>query len=1220
MKNYKIMNIRDEIVDAVLKEIVGPDPKPKYKDKTTGEEILLASVHGSPKSRYGAGMLYPQQAINNEIEYPGEGQEETKEEPDINEDHADDLIKSERSNNGAGDEKDEEPVGMANQYLPSAMGFTVRFKRQDDDEIKLLIRSAFYNKGKDKKPTKELKDGKIVAYTNKDGKTYDSDYWTRQPIKPDLLSLKLNSLIPQDKKSYYKVINKSTDGSDWLVLRVFDRTTSIDREENLLTYTFVLINALHSVTDDSTNPNKILYQNELTLTTDSTSLIEPYKEKELRSDTNEEKELNLLYRNKRVYSIGHGTSVEWKVEENNTSIYEIVKQIKTSVIPVYDLPQVAPTAKVSLSMLELSDIGDWEKAKESLKILKKRYEAWIEGQDTLTDTDEFKNYREAAKSNIEKCNISLSRIDKGIDLLLKADLDSDLVKCFRWMNRSMIWQQQRSKAKIRKWQKTGKGKNQRLTLDYLDEDLKTTTFDSLEDFHKGKNNGKWRPFQLAFVLMNIESIIDPKSKEREIVDLIWFPTGGGKTEAYLGLTAFNIFFRRIKGKKESNWDYYGGTTVLMRYTLRLLTTQQYERAASLICACDLIRLENKIQREEELQFGELGEEPISIGLWVGGSSTPNKVSDARTDLYKLEKDAKQEYNFVVMKCPCCGTQIGKVDGANFNDTESNRTRGIHREDGKMGEVYFQCDNSSCEYSEIPLPLQVVDDSIYKNPPTLLLGTVDKFAMIPWKKEAGNLFGFRKEDSKNVHRICPPELIIQDELHLIAGPLGTMVGLYETMVQTLCNDYSKAKPPFISIDDNAFVAPKIIASSATISRAHDQVKNLYAKTPNQVSIFPAQGLSFGDTWFSEEKSLDELDDAGMQKYPGRRYVGILASGYPSAQTAIVRTYAMVLQRIKELSNLSKVESMDYYWTLLGYFNSIRELGGASSLVYGDVVERLSQIQSRDLIIKDEKRYLNRIEELTSRVSSSEIPVILKKLETKYSSGKTTALDICLATNMVATGVDISRLGLMFIHGQPKTTAEYIQASSRVGRRVPEGPGVIFTMYSPSKPRDKSHYEQFQGYHSRIYSNVEPTSVTPFSINAREKGLHAVLISLVRHFSAGSLWENPIITSDEYHKLTLIVEKLIKERCEIIDLDELSNTMKLLNKRIDSWKVGGAEKYGDAANSGILREEEFYPLMYASSAEVREDVKNRHTPFATSTSMRGVDSESILSVYSNSDNNE
>lgn len=1215
------MNIRDEIVEAVIREIVGPDPKPKYKDETTGEEILLASVHGAPKSRYGAGMLYPQQAINNENEYGGEDHDETFDDSDDDENHREGLDKNKRSNNGAGDELDEEPVAMANQYLPSAMGFTVRFRIQEDDEIKLLIRSAYYHKGKDKKQKKQLNDeGQIVTSKDKDGNTFDSDYWTRNPIVPLPLTLNLNVLIPEGAKSYNEVIKKSADGSDWLVLRVFDRTTSEDKEENSLTYTFVLINALHSVTDDSTNPNKILYQNELTLITESTSLIEPYKEKKLKSANDEEIGLNLLYRKKRVYSIGHGTSVEWKVEENHTSDYEIVKQIKTSVIPVYDLPQVAPTSYVNLSMLELSDLGDWDKAKASLISLKDMYQSWIEGIDESTKTTEFDNYREAAKANIGKCKLSLARIDKGIRLLLEADEKSDLVKCFRWMNRAMIWQQQRSKAKIRKWQKAGTGKNKKLVLDYLDEETKIATFSSLEEFHKGKYSGKWRPFQLAFVLMNLESIVNPKSEERKIVDLIWFPTGGGKTEAYLGLTAFNIFYRRIKGKKEANWDYYGGTIVLMRYTLRLLTTQQYERAASLICACDLIRLENIKKRAEEFKCGELGEEPISIGLWVGGDTTPNKVADARAQLNNLKKDPKEEYNFVVMKCPCCGTQIGKVDGVSSYDPEFNRTRGIHKKDGIIGEVYFQCDNNICEYSKIPLPLQVVDESIYKNPPTLLLGTVDKFAMIPWKKEAGNLFGFRKEDPSNMYRICPPELIIQDELHLIAGPLGTMVGLYETMVQTLCNNYNKSKPPFISTDEIEFVAPKVIASSATISRAFEQVTNLYAIiNEDYLSIFPAQGLEFGDTWFSVEKSLEEVD--GIQLFPGRRYVGILASGYPSAQTAIVRTYAMVLQRIKELLPLTEAKTMDYYWTLLGYFNSIRELGGASSLVHGDIVERLGQIQSRDLIIKDEKRYLNRIEELTSRVASSEIPVILKKLETKFNSGKTQALDICLATNMVATGVDISRLGLMFIHGQPKTTAEYIQASSRVGRDVPIGPGIIFTMYSPSKPRDKSHYEQFQGYHSRIYSNVEPTSVTPFSINARQKGLHAVLIALVRHFSEGSLWEKPII-SGELNKLTTIVEKIIEERCKIIDKDELSNTMKLLRKRIESWRVGGAEKYGDAGNYDILHQEEFYPLMYASSAEVSEDVKNRRTPFATSTSMRGVDSESILSVYSsnNGDSNE
>ncbi|HLF52569.1 helicase-related protein [Flavobacterium sp.] len=1213
------MDIRDEILKVVEKEIVGPCPNQNYLDEGTGEEILLASVHGSPKSRYGAGMLYPQQAENNgTVDSEDTTNDSVEDEGQLDNSE---IEKNKSSGYNSGEENDEEPVGMANQYLPSAMGFTVRFKSNEiNDEIWLKINSAHYEKGKDKKPKKEVdKEGNVVYSKKRDGNTFDSDYWIRRPIKPEMFSLNLNSLFINNEKSYNKVLKENSKGENWLILRIFNRTTAEDKAGNMLTVTFVLINALSASTDDASNSNNILFQNELILSTENKSLIEPYKERILASDTDEEKELNLLYRKKRVFSIGHGTSVRWDAEEN-THGRETVKEIRTSVIPVYDLPQVAPTSHVSLSMLELSDLGNWELAKESLKSLKKEYELWIEGFDDLANkSSELENYREAAKSNVEKCKVSLHRISKGIDFLINAEEDSDLVKCFTWMNRAMIWQQQRSKAKIRKWSKTGTGSGQKLVLDYLDGVKQTNNFESLEDFHKGKYNGKWRPFQLAFILMNIESIIDSKSKERKIVDLIWFPTGGGKTEAYLGLTAFNIFYRRMKGKKDSNWDFYGGTTVLMRYTLRLLTTQQYERAASLICACDLIRIENKQLRESKLEFGELGDEPISIGLWVGGTSTPNKNDEARAQLSTLNKDSRAEYNFVVMKCPCCGTQIGKVDNVTGYD-KVLRVKGLYKEDGKNGKVYFQCENTYCEYSKKPLPLQVIDELIYENPPTLLLGTVDKFAMIPWKPDAGKLFGFRKGDSSNQNRICPPELIIQDELHLIAGPLGTMVGLYEAMVQTLCNNYNKTIPPFISLENKEFIVPKIVASSATISRAYEQVKNLYSiQNRNELSIFPAQGLEFGNTWFSEEKSLDDLDEEGNQLYPGRKYVGILASGYPSAQTSIVRTYAMVLQKIKELSQTIEPKTIDYYWTLLGYFNSIRELGGASSLVHGDIKERLGQIQSRDLITKDHKRFINRIEELTSRISSSEIPATLKKLETKLNSSNNTALDICLATNMVATGVDISRLGLMFIHGQPKTTAEYIQASSRVGRDVPSGPGLIFTLYSPSKPRDKSQYEQFQGYHSRIYSNVEPTSVTPFSINARQKGLHAILIALVRHFSAGTLTYTPII-SDEFYELSAIIEQLIKERCEIIDPEEVNNTMKLLSKRIESWKKGGAENYGDAYNSGILKQEGFYPLMYATSAEVREEVRVRQTPFATSTSMRGVDTESVLCINSNNDQDE
>ena len=1198
------MNIRDEIVNAVFKEIIGPCPNPNYLDPATNQEILLAKVHGSPKSRYGAGMLYPQATLNL-------GETDSGENNEYDAFISDSLAKTEFSdetnkNTPHEDLEFEEPVSLANQYLPSAMGFTVRFRHKEvNDRIILHFSSAHYVKGKDKKAVKRVSaDSKIEVVTIKDG-DFLSEYWTRVPLNIEPVELEINCLFESDKVSFSKVLKQYSDGKDWLKLQAFNRSTKKDREEGFLTITFVLINAIVvSGTDDSVNSNYILFQNELKIVTENLNLIAPYIERNSSTDTDEERELQLLYRKKRIFAIGHGTAVNWESSDDKYS--EKVKEIKTAILPVYEIPQVAPAGNVELSMLDLSDLGDWNQAKLNLRKLASEYEKWISQIEIdAIHLPELEDYRNAAISNVEKCKITLERIRKGIEIICNSDKDSDILKCFLWMNRAMLWQQQRSKTKQRKWKKTGTKNNLSYNLDGIN-DSESQKFMPLIDFHnQSKYNGRWRPFQLAFILMNIESIINPSSNEREIVDLIWFPTGGGKTEAYLGLTAFSIFYRRIKGREHYNWDLYGGTTVIMRYTLRLLTTQQYERASSLICACDLIRKENMI---------DLGDESISIGLWVGGSSTPNDNQNARAQFNQLNDPVKASfapYNFIVMKCPCCGAQIGKLD----NQTQSGNVKvtGIRREDGNKGKIVFQCENANCEYFTIPLPLNVVDEHIYDNPPTLLLGTVDKFAMITWKPEAGKLFGFREKNGKWI-RITPPELIIQDELHLIAGPLGTMVGLYETMVQTLCNNYNLTQAPFITSTNITFFPPKIIASSATISRAYEQVKALYGiDEKEKLHIFPSQGLEFGNTWFSEEKSINEKDENGNIKHPGRRYVGILTSGYPSAQTSIVRTYSIVLQKIKELD---KEKTIDYYWTLLGYFNSIRELGGASSLVQGDVKERLGQIQNRELLLKDNKRYVNRLEELTSRISSGEIPEVLKKLEEQFSNSSNKAIDICLATNMVATGVDISRLGLMFIHGQPKTTAEYIQASSRVGRKSPDGPGIIFVLYSPSKPRDKSQYEQFQGYHSRIYSNVEPTSVTPFSINAREKALHAILVGLVRHFSQGELRSNPITDVPEFAQLTQVIKALIIKRCEIVDIDEIKNTEALLDKRIKFWERG-FQYYGDAGNFSILKNEDFVPLLYSNSAEVRQEIINENRSLATPTSMRGVDTESVINLYLNNE---
>lgn len=1177
------MMIRDQIIEDIIKEVCGPDPHPAYVNNTSGEEILLERVHGSPKLRYGAGMLYPQ--ATNITELDEENGIANEEENDIEEQY-DETIRSSRGSL-AEDGDSDESIGLANEFLPSAMGFTCKMKLIEGD-ITVSVKSAWYERSENGVAEKRVDGNQYVDKTNRAGDIILRRNWTRRPLEIDDVVLSL-PLIGASRGLVHESVLASTPWDDqrsWLVLKVYNRSRPENIEKGECVLTFTIINQLSATSNQVDTDRFILFQNEISLKDDVGDKILPYDERGSANDTEEEEELLLLYREKKTYAIGHGCSVKWDESSNP------INSLTTSVVPVYELPQVSPTQHVTLSMFELSDQGNWNKAKDSLNQLVLEYESWIDNLErAFSDLDQ--KFHGAATRNITKCKSNLDRIKRGVELLISSDIDSDLVRCFRWMNRAMIWQQQRSKTPRRNWVRNGN--NAQFDLEPISDGV--YKHGSLEEFHEERNNGKWRPFQIAFVLMNIISVWDKNSDQREIVDLIWFPTGGGKTEAYLGLAGFSIFTRRIRAKEDLDFDHVSGTSILMRYTLRLLTTQQYERASSLICACELIR-------QEEDNMLELGPDPISIGLWVGGDSTPNKREDANQKYRELTGRRSQlaEYNLIVMKCPCCGSAIGKVD----SPTRYKKVTGIRQTDGGVAtsRTYFTCENTTCEFYDKELPLYVVDEDIFEYCPTLVLGTVDKFAMIPWQPsgassdlDAGKLFGFRQNETKQ--RITPPELIIQDELHLISGPLGTMVGLYESLILTLCNDYNRHEYPF---NGDEFIPPKIVASSATISRASEQVKALYAS--ENLNIFPPQGIKFGDTWFSKEKE-PSTDD------PGRKYIGVLAPGYRSGQTSVVRLYSSILQSIKSSDFPPKIK--DYYWTLLGFFNSIRELGMASSLVYADVREYLKTLQNRKLIPITERRFINMnsLKELTSRISSAEIPDSLKELERNYNGDQYSALDVCIATNMIATGVDISRLGLMLIHGQPKTTAEYIQASSRVGRDS-KGPGLVIMLYSPSKPRDKSQYEHFQSFHNKIYSYVEPTSVTPFSISARERALHSVIIGLVRNFSEGHFTQSPDISNNEREFNSLIdwIRNVIESRCSMVDPSESENTMALFDRRVAFWR-NGFQEYGDAGNRGILNQNRV-PLMYSRGNEVTEDIRSGGLSLPSQTSMRGVDEEGRIGI--------
>jgi hypothetical protein len=590
-------------------------------------------------------------------------------------------------------------------------------------------------------------------------------------------------------------------------------------------------------------------------------------------------------------------------------------------------------------------------------------------------------------------------------------------------------------------------------------------------------------------------------------DLLWFPTGGGKTEAYLGVAAFTMAIRRLQGNL-GGYDGTRGLAVIMRYTLRLLTLQQFQRATALICAMESIR-------RKAIKAGDksLGVEPFTIGLWVGNTVTPGTTQASNDFITAIRMPGRNSSGLAspaqLTSCPWCGSEV--APGRDIEVSRELLRTSIYCGD-ELGRCEFSKGGSSTE-AHPGLPVVVVDEEIYHRPPTMLIATVDKFAMMAWRGEIKTLFGrVNKECSrhgllwpgadctgthtagrglpkttvKNINPIRPPDLIIQDEFHLISGPLGTMVGLYESAVDELSSWELNGK----------VVRPKVIASTATVRKANEQVKNVFMR---QVAVFPPSGLDIEDNFFSVQRSIEDR--------PGRRYLGICSPG-SSRPAMLIRVYVALLTAAQNLFDHFG-SAADPYMTTVGYFNSLRELGGMKRLSEDDVQTRaykvlMSLVKRPGLAQRSAKN----IRELTSRVSNQDIPKYLDQLEVKFKSqfdlaenkfvtrwndGDLRAIDIVLATNMLSVGVDVNRIGLMAVNGQPKGTAEYIQATSRVGRA---SPGLVCTVLTWARPRDLSHYETFEHYHATFYKHVEAQSVTPFSPRAMDRGLTGALLSVMR----------------------------------------------------------------------------------------------------------------------------
>jgi hypothetical protein len=825
----------------------------------------------------------------------------------------------------------------------------------------------------------------------------------------------------------------------------------------------------------------------------------------------DERTADLQYRDIAEFAVGHGVATRSVI-----GLDGFCQSVETSWMPQAEVERVEAAAiqDVELGMEPLAAAPDAAALRSLLAPLPARYHAWIQLQTKVAPKDA--SQAEVATDLLQSASRAARRIEAGLALLD----DPTALEAFRLTNRAMAMAARQRRAQERNVNPA-----------------------SVEP-------PQWRPFQLAFLLMNLQAFVTPGHTDREIVDLLFFPTGGGKTEAYFGLSAFVILLRRLRDPSPSS----AGVAVLMRYTLRLLTLDQLSRASTLICALELIR-----QEAPE----KLGAWPFEIGLWVGKAATPNRMgrkgekddTSARAKTIRYRNNSRKAAPIPVETCPWCGTKLKPTSFLLWPDTDNPQ------------ELKVLCGSPVCRFrGKNPLPIVAVDEPVYRRVPCFVIATVDKFASLPWVGASGALLGGADRHDvagfygpwqpdtghKLPKSLTPPDLIIQDELHLISGPLGTMAGLYETAIDALCTREVEGRA----------LRPKIVASTATVRRAADQIRALFGRSG--VEIFPPPGPDRRDSFFARTVDLSERR--------GRVYLGVAAQGR-SLKVVLLRTYLALVgaaQKAWEEAGGAKNASnpADPFMTLVGYFNSLRELGGSRRIVEDEVASRASAYGSRRRVDETAGSFASRmiardVAELTSREPTDRVSDTKRRLALGFSDKE--HVDVALATNMISVGLDITRLGLMVVLGQPKATAEYIQATSRVGRDA-EKPGLVVMLLNVHRPRDRSHFERFEAYHASFYRAVEATSVTPFAPRALDRALPAIVVSLGRHSRAQlAPPRGAIEIVKERTNLDSILEILSKRvrAHRALSPDEEARVTASLRARaqdlLDSWfKVGKAHR--------------------------------------------------------------
>jgi len=1155
------VEIRSGIVDTFRRDLIGPGER--------DADLATERLNESPSRWYLTGFLAPAEdalgldGVDDESDPTAQEEMEIEvEEPDADKAGA------------AADNEEPEAPNTRRRFLPSSIGLTVLLD-PDVKEIEARISWGDY-RTEPRLPEEVLLPEPLHEEIGEDGKPKRIERplidWIRIP-KERTVTLPVRDgrggplVVPESAAEQRRGGGLTLEAHS----RLFSFTTPDGKTERVRALTVFLVNrraTVHRYYADAS----YVFQARLELSGEN-GFRPRYDLSGYQAADWDLRVADLHYRDICEWAVGRNAAAGWDPAEASAGI---VRHAWTDPLPTAEVERVAPNedaelkARVTFGMEALAGLAEAHDGGlgKALADLPGLYGLWIDAERRKLGAL-ARRRRETAELLIADMETAEARIAAGIDILTR---DARARRAFRFMNLAVARAARRRMA-------GAKGDPQALA------------------------EPQWRPFQLAFILLNLSGLVDRTHVDRQTADLLFFPTGGGKTEAYLGLAAFVIAHRRLSGSGVLG----AGVAVIMRYTLRLLTLDQLARAAGVVCALELMRTEAGNVDENGRRL--LGDWPIEIGLWVGSDASPNRLGGrgdtdettavGRVRRYRNGRDKRAPAP--LKACPWCGTPFAPSSFSCMTNEHAPTN------------LEIRCANTGCDFSRNrPLPVLTVDEPIYRRLPAFLIATVDKFASLPWVGETGAFFGHVDRFEENVGfygaaepgrgrsfgnrmSLDPPDLIIQDELHLISGPLGTVVGLYEAAIDQLASRGS---------GDNR-VRPKIVASTATVRRAADQINALFDRP--KTSVFPAPGVDRSDSFFA--RTVPSSRD------PARLYLGIAAQGrgpkfvFLRSLTTLVAA-AQAAYDAQPPANGQNKNPADPYMTALCYFNALRELGGARRIVEDEVRDRVARYgsQRRRLDPADGPFADRRIRipmELTSRVSTDEVAKAKQDLEANFGPNAPDTVDVALATNMISVGLDITRLGLMVVQGQPKTAAEYIQATSRVGRDHSR-PGLVVTVLNLHKPRDRMHFEQFGQFHKTFYRSVEATSVTPWATRALDRALAAVVVAATRHIDGTLTPETAVNELKNAVGTRAVVRDAIVARApERMIAGGRTALADLIDDILEAWVETADEQSAEGNAFGYAHKKSPHRLLHMPLEPEILNLPEPHKRFVAGRSMRDVE---------------